>query len=107
MNAAVEGALAAGVTDVLVDDGHGPWGLHYETLHPAARIFQGGPRGPAQKQGKVYREYNWTSLVGQHAMEGTADGNLNYTQSSRTVEYYKLNGKYIGEIAQWALFTDI
>ena len=36
-------------------------------------------------------------------MAGVETGNLNHTQNSKTIEYYKLNGKYIGEIAQWAL----
>jgi D-amino peptidase len=37
-------------------------------------------------------------------MAGTVDGNLNHTQSSRTVDRYTLNGQPIGEIAQMALF---
>ncbi|MEO0108638.1 MAG: hypothetical protein ABIK62_05640, partial [candidate division WOR-3 bacterium] len=39
-------ALAAGVSDVLVDDGHGFGGLDYESLHPAARISQGPSQRP-------------------------------------------------------------
>jgi D-amino peptidase len=42
-------------------------------------------------------------MVGQHAMAGTPDGNLNHTQNSRAIEYYQLNGRAIGEIAQFAL----
>jgi D-amino peptidase len=37
-------------------------------------------------------------------MAGTADGTLNHTQSSRTIESYTLNGREIGEIAQFALY---
>jgi len=42
-------------------------------------------------------------MIGQHAMEGTVDGNLNHTQNSVTVDHYRLNGTLIGEIGQWAL----
>ena len=41
-NAAVEGALAAGATDVLVNDSHGEmYNLLPERMHPAARVLQG------------------------------------------------------------------
>jgi D-amino peptidase len=36
-------------------------------------------------------------FVGQHAMAGTPNAPLCHTYSSRTVEYYKLNGQLIGE----------
>ena len=41
-NAAIEGALAAGATDILVNDSH--WNMYNllpEDLHPAARVLQG------------------------------------------------------------------
>ena len=41
-NAAIEGAVSAGATDVLVNDSHG--GMHNlvpTALHPAARLLQG------------------------------------------------------------------
>ena len=103
VNAAIDGALAAGVTEVVVNDGHGHGGLDYELLHDAAAARQGRPRKPPWADKDFYKRFDITCIIGQHSMEGTADGNLNHTQSSQTVDYYKLNGKYIGEIAQWAL----
>lgn len=102
INAAIAGALDAGIDDILVNDGHGGGGIHYESLHEKARIIQGGPRLP---KGQWYGKgrYDIGCLIGQHAMEGAFQGNLNHTQSSQSVDYYKLNGKYIGETAQWAL----
>jgi D-amino peptidase len=103
INAAIEGAMEAGVTDILVNDGHGCGGIHYESLHESARILQGGPREPKEQwYGKG--QYDVSCMIGQHAMEGALRGTLNHTQSSQGVDYYKLNGKYIGEIAQWALY---
>ena len=103
INAAIDGALAAGVTDVVVNDGHGPGGIDYETIHDDAALRQGRPRKSPGGDKAFYETFDVTCIIGQHAMEGTADGNLNHTQSSRTVDSYKLNGEAIGEIAQWAL----
>ena len=103
VNAAVEGALEAGVTETLVSDGHGAGAIHYPDLHEAAMLLHGGPRPPVWKREDVFADCNYACLVGQHAMEGVADGNMNHTQNSKGVEYYKLNGEAIGEIAQCAL----
>ncbi len=43
-------------------------------------------------------------MIGQHAMAGTLTGNQNHTQNSRAIDYYKLNGRLIGETAQIALY---
>ena len=37
-------------------------------------------------------------FFGYHAMEGTLGGVLAHTMSSATVQFYKLNGRYIGEV---------
>ncbi|MGI6208260.1 MAG: M55 family metallopeptidase, partial [Anaerolineae bacterium] len=45
INAAVEGALAGGATEVIVNDCHGGGlNLIYDELHPEARIILGSPR---------------------------------------------------------------
>lgn len=105
VNAAVEGLLEAGVEEILVVDGHGPGGIHFESLHPEAKLMHGRPIGLARECAKVLPGSDATCIVGQHAMCGTADGTMNHTQSSATVERYRLNGNEIGEIAQWALFA--
>ena len=104
VNAAVDGLLSTGATDVLVNDGHGPGGIYFEDLHPAAKLMHGRPLAPAHIRQAVTRQYDVAVMVGQHAMAGVTGGNLAHTQSSRHIDYYKLNGKPIGEIAQWALY---
>lgn len=104
VNAAVDGLLSAGATEVLVNDGHGPGGITFEDLHPAAKLMHGRPLAPALIRTAVISQYNVAVMVGQHAMAGVVGGNLAHTQSSRHVDYYKLNGTPIGEIAQWALY---
>ena len=104
INAAIEGMLIAGVEDVLVADWHGPGAVVFEELHPAAKLLHGRPVAPRQVREEVARAYDVCVMLGQHAMAGVPDGNLNHTQSSRSTDYIKLNGKCIGEIAQFALY---
>ncbi len=103
VNAAVEGMIEEGVEEVLVVDGHGAGGVVYEELRSPAKLLHGRPFPWGKIRKEVISRYDATVMIGQHAMAGVERGNLNHTQSSATVEYYKLNGKFIGEIGQWAL----
>lgn len=104
VNAAIEGLLDAGVEDVLVCDGHGPGGIWFEDLHSAARLLHGRPINIDQLYATL-GEYDAAMMIGQHAMAGTATGNLNHTQNSRQITWIKLNGRAIGETAQFALWA--
>jgi D-amino peptidase len=104
VNAAVEGLLEAGVSEVLVMDMHGPGGVWFEDLHPAARLLHGRPVAPWTRLQPIIAAHDAGIIIGQHAMAGTLTGNLSHTQSSRTVDSYRLNGHEIGETAQFALF---
>ncbi len=103
VNAAVEGLLEAGADDIIIMDGHGCGAIHFESLHPKAKLLHGRPCSPWKVMNEVFASCDVTVMIGQHAMAGIQAGNLNHTQSSASVDYYKLNGKKIGEIAQWAL----
>lgn len=104
VNAAIDGLLKAGVEEVLVFDGHGPGGIDFESLHPAAKLLHGRPAAPRSVRDPIVGTYDACVMIGQHAMAGVATSNQNHTQSSRTIDYYKLNGQLIGEIAQFALY---
>lgn len=104
VNAAVNGLLDSGVEDILVWDGHGAGGICFEELHAAAKLMHGRPVGPRARRDEATAGYDACLIVGQHAMAGTVGGNQNHTQSSMSIDYYKLNGKPIGEIAQFALY---
>ncbi|OGV55442.1 MAG: hypothetical protein A2X49_00040 [Lentisphaerae bacterium GWF2_52_8] len=101
INAAIEGMLEEGVEDIIILDAHGPGGICFEMLHPAAKLIHGRPL--SHKWVDVLKRYEASIMIGQHAMCGTPDGNLNHTQCSRDTEYYKLNGQMIGETAQFCL----
>lgn len=76
-------------------DGHGSGGIVKEKLLPIEAFLPSGRI--------MFHEYfpqheiDAVLFVGQHAMAGTPDANLSHTMSSRTAEYYKLNGVEIGE----------
>ncbi len=105
VNAAITGLLAAGAEDVLVVDGHGPGGLSFEDIHPEARLLHGRPAAPRSVRDPFLAECDVCVMIGQHAMAGIAQSNQNHTQNSRSIDYYKLNGRYVGEIAQFGLYN--
>ena len=103
VNAAADGLLDAGADEVLVVDGHGCGGICFEEIHPRARLLHGPSKPPWAQMADIYGTCDATVMIGQHAMAQTQRGSLNHTQCSQTIEHYKLNGRPIGEIAQWAL----
>ena len=105
INAAVEALVAAGVEDILVEDGHGVGGIVFEDLHPAAKLLHG--RRPQYRGGLIdeaMQGYDTFMMIGQHAMAGVQTATLNHTQNSRSIDYLKLNGQPVGETAQLALY---
>lgn len=106
VNAAARGFLKAGASEIIVFDGHGPGAVDFETLKPPAKLIHGRPLPPVVwLMKKLFARVDVTCSVGQHAMAGVRDGNLNHTQNSKEIMYYKLNGQLIGETAQFALLA--
>jgi D-amino peptidase len=103
VNAAVEGMLDEKVGEIMVIDGHGVGGIVFEDLHPAAKLAHGRPIAWKLFCDEMVKTFDVSVMIGQHAMAGAQRGTLNHTQSSTSIEYYKLNGRAIGEIAQFAL----
>ncbi|HEY8743724.1 MAG TPA: M55 family metallopeptidase [Chloroflexota bacterium] len=95
VNACVDGILDANAqAEVVVWDGHGSGGIDYELFHERAQLVAG--RGVPAPYG-LDASFAALYFVGQHAMAGTPNAPLAHTYSSRTVEYYQLNGVPIGE----------
>ena len=94
-NAAIDGILdIAPRTEIVVWDGHGNGGIDVLELHPAAKLIARGPISPPYYLDETY---DALFFIGQHAMAGTPNAPLSHTYSSRSIEYYKLNGRPIGE----------
>ncbi|GGS63165.1 MULTISPECIES: M55 family metallopeptidase [Streptomyces] len=97
VNAAVRGALAAGATDVLVNDAHGPMrNLLPEALHPAARLVRGKPKQLGMLEG-LTGEYDAALCVGYHSRAG-APGVLSHSFMGHEIEDMWLDGRPVGEI---------
>jgi len=96
INAAIDGIHdAAPGAEVVVWDGHGSGGIDYTEIHKDALVIMHG-RGNKPPYG-LDGTFDAQFFVGQHAMAGTPDAPLCHTYSSRTIEYYKINGVLMGE----------
>lgn len=95
INAAVDGILAAVPNaEVIVWDGHGSGGIDILSIHPEAKLIMRGPIGPPYY---LDESFDAQFFVGQHAMAGTPAAPLCHTYSSKSIEYYKINGIEMGE----------
>jgi len=93
VNAAIEGALDAGVQEVVVSDGH--WNcvnLLPEELHPRAELVSGFPRRLYMGAG-MGPGFDAAFFVGYHAAAGTPDAVLDHTYADdRVVREVRLCG---------------
>lgn len=97
VNAAVQGALAAGASGALVNDAHGPMrNLLPEALHPAARLVRGKPKQMGMLEG-LTGAYDAVVCVGYHARAG-ALGVLSHSFMGHEIEDMWLDGRPVGEI---------
>jgi len=102
VNAAVEGFVAGGATDVLVADGHGWGGINPLLLHPAARLARNWPEGCPYPFSLDSDRFDVAAWVGQHPKAGTVGGHLTHT-GSMEVRELRVNGVSMGEFGEIAL----
>jgi D-amino peptidase len=102
VNAAVEGAVRAGATDVFVNDGHGNMrNILLDELHEAARLVV----GPAQTVNKPLVQvtgieeggFEAALFVGFHSRAGTPCGLLSHTWVGMLVHEIRLQGRPASE----------
>jgi len=100
-NAAIEGLLEGGATEILVVDGHGPGAVNQVLLHPAAGLLAGRPLGYPFG---CDDSFDAAIMVGQHAKTNTDGGHLCHT-GSFAVEDLLINGISVGEAGCNMLFA--
>ena len=100
VNAAVEGLLEGGATEILVSDSHGFGGLHASEIHSAARVLTGANLPIFEG---LDESCDAAIMIGQHAKANTDGGHLAHS-GSFSREDWILNGKSIGEI-EWFLIA--
>jgi D-amino peptidase len=106
-NAAIEGALAAGATDILVNDSH--WNMYNllpADLHPGARVLQGQKAwsmvAGARPAADGAPSFDVALFVGYHTRAGHPTGTIAHTYSDTPVES-RLAGRPTGEYGMNAL----
>jgi D-amino peptidase len=94
VNAALEGALAAGVEEVVVNDGH--WlgsNLILEELDPVAEVISGYPKPLYMCEGMA-PGFDAAFFVGYHGRAGTQDAVLDHSYAdSRVVHEVRIDGE--------------
>jgi D-amino peptidase len=96
LNAAIEGALAGGATEILVNDSHGSMrNILIEELNPNAQLISGSPKPLSMMQG-IDGSFDAAFFIGYHAQAGTAYSTLDHTYSG-IVYQVSLNGRPVGE----------
>lgn len=96
INEAADALFAAGASRVAVWDNHGGG----PNLDPADVDTRVELLTIDKTLPRMYfaSEFDCVCFFGYHAMEGTLGGVLAHTMNSTMVQYYKLNGEYIGEV---------
>ena len=96
-NAAIEGVLEAGATEIVVRDSHGSArNILPELLNPAAELIRDWSGGPLQMMEGIDETFDAVIFIGYHARAGTPDAVLEHTMSGRIYDL-KLNGKLMPE----------
>lgn len=96
-NAAIEGAIRAGATDVLVRDSHGSKeNLLPGDVDPRARLLRGLSSGPKNMMEGIDSTFAAVVFVGYHAKAGTPDGILAHTSTGNVVDI-SINGVSLPE----------
>jgi D-amino peptidase len=98
VNAAVHGALAAGATEIIVNDSHGSMrNIDPAALHMQATLISGSPKPLSMMQG-IDASFQACIFIGYHAKAGTEDAILDHTISGSVVRAIRVNGIEMPEL---------
>jgi D-amino peptidase len=99
-NAAIDGAFAAGATEVVVEENHGVEDLCVlimDEIDPRCRVIRGAGRPGATTMAGLDASAGVVLLVGHHARAGSFPGIMAHTISGGWFKLVKLHGEAIGE----------
>lgn len=97
INAAAKALFEAGAEKVGVWDNHGG-GNNIDPAKLDGRIILINADVKQPRMQFADGEYDCICFFGYHCMEGTLGGVLAHTMNSKAVQYYKVNGSYVGEV---------
>ncbi|MDN4524032.1 M55 family metallopeptidase [Fictibacillus fluitans] len=97
VNAAIEGALEGGATQIVVNESHGPMrNLLPEELHPKAEVVRGFYKPLLMMEG-LDDSFDAVFFVGYHGKAGEKDAILNHTFLGSSIQRLYLNGREVSE----------
>lgn len=98
VNAVIAGLLAAGATEIVVNDSHGGMrNILPDDLRPEAALISGSPKPLAMMAG-IDGTFDACVFVGYHSQAGSAPAILDHTISSATIYEIKVNGAAMPEL---------
>ncbi len=97
VNAAIEGCLESGATEIIVADSHGHMrNILADKLHEKALLVRGSPRAGTMVEG-IDQDCAAVMFIGYHSQAGNAHGVLSHTYLGATFYQVRINGTPIGE----------
>jgi D-amino peptidase len=97
VRAAIDGARAAGVSDVLVNDSHASMrNISWDELPADVRMIYGNRKPFSMSEG-IDDTFSAAFFTGYHAAAGERDGTLDHTYTSQTLYRTRVNGKACSE----------
>lgn len=105
-NAAIEGAIAAGATDIIVRDSHGSArNILPGDLDERAKLIRGWSGGIMSMMENIDATFDAVVFIGYHAKAGTPNATLDHTMSSASVRDISVNGISLPEAGINALIA--
>ena len=96
-NAAVEGALEAGASEIVVRDGHGAKNnIIPDLLHKEAKLLRGVTDRPKNMMLGLDESFDAVIFIGYHAKAGTEEGILAHTSTGNVIDL-SINGVSLPE----------
>lgn len=104
-NAAIEGALAAGATEIIVRDSHGSArNIIPSLLNKNARLIRDWSGGPKGMMEGIDDSFDAVIFIGYHAKAGTPNALLEHTSSGNVTDF-SINGTSMPEAGYNALIA--
>lgn len=96
-NAAIDGAMRAGATEIVVRDSHGAkQNLLPGKVDPRAMLLRGQSTGPKNMMEGVDSTFDAVVFIGYHAKAGTPDAILEHTSTGNVIDF-SINGVSLPE----------
>jgi D-amino peptidase len=103
LNAAIDGALAAGATEFVVNDSHSSMrNIQPDLLHGQARLITGKYKPMYMMEG-LDASFDAILFLGYHGSIGASQSVLSHTYNPRAIWEVRINGETVGETALNAL----